>query len=66
MTTTATGRPAVVGIHLGNGEQGKRAFRADIIRQSAAVKAAVGDLPTIDIRSFHDSRYAYRPVSFRA
>ncbi|MBB4520445.1 UNVERIFIED_ORG: hypothetical protein M2435_001225 [Rhizobium sophorae] len=52
LTTTATGRPAVVGIHLGNGEQGKRAFRADIIRQSAAVKAAVGDLRTIDIRKF--------------
>ncbi len=66
LTTTATGRPAVVGIHLGNGEQGKRAFRADIIRQSAAVKAAVGDLPPIDIRSLHDSRHADRPVSFRA
>jgi V8-like Glu-specific endopeptidase len=46
LTTTATGRLKVLGIHLGNSEQGKRAFRADIIRQSAAVKAAFGDLPT--------------------
>lgn len=46
LAIAATGRPTVVGIHFGNGEQGKRAIRADIIRQSAAVKAAFGDLPT--------------------